>query len=239
MDAMEENDDAGGSGWVDEEWNDDDELEYVVKYPDGEEEGRYDSEDEAYLALEKVDDSARENLRITAGEGVSWDEIAQDVQAEFDEEFNEKTGTKYEAYQVPGGKEYRELLLTLPAPEPPGRVGVRDSYGQWMGYRATEELARRDAEAVGGTVAYKVSPSDRGEEYRSNHWDEPNVLAHVRFNERTDADGKRVLFLEEVQSDFGQDTRKSKLQVIREVKADFNGIVERMKQAGVLEVNCD
>jgi hypothetical protein len=35
-----------------------------------------------------------------------------------------------------------------------------------------------------------------------------NRLAHVRFNERTDADGKRVLFVEEIQSDWHQTGKK-------------------------------
>ncbi len=48
----------------------------------------------------------------------------------------------------------------------------------------------------------------RSDQYRSSHWDEPNILAHVRFNERTDAEGKRVLFLEEIQSDWHQAGRK-------------------------------
>lgn len=41
----------------------------------------------------------------------------------------------------------------------------------------------------------------------STHWDEPNVIAHTRFTERQDADGKRVLFLEELQSDWHQKGR--------------------------------
>ena len=44
--------------------------------------------------------------------------------------------------------------------------------------------------------------------FRSSHFDEPNILAHIRFNERTDADGKRVLFIEEIQSDWAQKGRK-------------------------------
>jgi hypothetical protein len=38
--------------------------------------------------------------------------------------------------------------------------------------------------------------------------DEPNVLAHIRFNERVDPDGKKVLFIEEIQSDWAQKGRK-------------------------------
>jgi hypothetical protein len=44
--------------------------------------------------------------------------------------------------------------------------------------------------------------------YQSSHWQEPNILAHIRFNERTDAEGNRVLFIEELQSDWAQEGRK-------------------------------
>jgi GGDEF domain-containing protein len=43
--------------------------------------------------------------------------------------------------------------------------------------------------------------------YKSPHWDEPNVLTHIRFNDRTDADGRKLLHLEEVQSDWHQKGR--------------------------------
>jgi hypothetical protein len=41
-------------------------------------------------------------------------------------------------------------------------------------------------------------------EFRSSHFDEKNILVHIRHNTRTDAEGNKVLFLEEVQSDWGQ-----------------------------------
>lgn len=40
--------------------------------------------------------------------------------------------------------------------------------------------------------------------YRSSHWMVPNVLAHVRFKERVDQEGRRVLHVEEIQSDWHQ-----------------------------------
>ena len=43
--------------------------------------------------------------------------------------------------------------------------------------------------------------------FTSSHWDQPNVLVHLRMNDRVDADGKRVLFVAEVQSDWGQTGR--------------------------------
>jgi hypothetical protein len=40
--------------------------------------------------------------------------------------------------------------------------------------------------------------------FKSPHFEEPNVLAHVRHDDRIDTDGKKNLFLEEVQSDWHQ-----------------------------------
>ena len=41
-------------------------------------------------------------------------------------------------------------------------------------------------------------------QYSSPHWEEKNVLAHIRMNDRKDADGNNVLFIEELQSDWAQ-----------------------------------
>jgi hypothetical protein len=46
------------------------------------------------------------------------------------------------------------------------------------------------------------------EAYRSSHFSEPNILSHVRFNDRTGPDGEKILFLEELQSDWHQEGRK-------------------------------
>jgi diguanylate cyclase (GGDEF)-like protein len=54
----------------------------------------------------------------------------------------------------------------------------------------------------------KISAESAGKTYQSSHWEESNVLAHIRFNDRTDADGKRVLFIEEMQSDWAQQGKK-------------------------------
>lgn len=43
--------------------------------------------------------------------------------------------------------------------------------------------------------------------YRSHHWREPNVLAHIRFDER-EVDGAPTMFIQEIQSDWHQAGRK-------------------------------
>ncbi len=92
-------------------------------------------------------------------------------------------GTKYERFTLPGGENYRELLLTLPAKS-----------------RPIEGLSGTDPNDPRNRVAEPT--------FQSSHFNEPNILAHVRFNDRTDAQGKRVLFVEEVQSDWHEQGRE-------------------------------
>lgn len=58
---------------------------------------------------------------------------------------------------------------------------------------------------------------DRNANYESPHWDEPNVLVHVRTTDRTDAEGKKVLFVEEIQSDWHQHGRDEGYRASKEL----------------------
>ncbi len=115
--------------------------------------------------------------------------------------------TRYGAYQIRGGENYRELLLTIPSKSKAWEVFGKDGFP--VASFDTEAEAKADAERRGSSFDHGPrDSSDNPTMYRGNHWDEPNVIAHIRFNERTDADGKRVLFVEEVQSDWHQAGRK-------------------------------
>ena len=115
--------------------------------------------------------------------------------------------TKYAKYQLPGGENYREVLLTLPEKKEVWRI--REQGGKWEVYSDRTSLgsfvdkARAEDEA-----AYNNRTASPVSGYKSSHWDQKNVLAHIRVNDRTDADGKRVLFVEEIQSDWGQAGKK-------------------------------
>jgi hypothetical protein len=49
---------------------------------------------------------------------------------------------------------------------------------------------------------------NKSRKFKSSHFDEPNILVHLRMNTRVDAEGNKVLFLEEMQSDWGQKGKK-------------------------------
>jgi hypothetical protein len=113
--------------------------------------------------------------------------------------------SKYGQYTVPGGENYREMLLTLPS----RAVGPSlDEAAKSLFGRPYDQLfpgQQEDARRLLGSG--KIKP-DESLNYSSSHWDQPNVLSHVRMNDRTDAEGKKVLFIEELQSDWGQEGRK-------------------------------
>jgi len=108
--------------------------------------------------------------------------------------------SKYGQYTIPGGENYREMLLTLPTSQPTDRDGL----AQLLYGRSFDDLDVNQAARVMNELS---SPTD-GKTYRSTHWSQPNVLSHIRMNDRTDAEGKKVLFIEELQSDWAQEGRK-------------------------------
>jgi hypothetical protein len=65
--------------------------------------------------------------------------------------------------------------------------------------------------------------------FEGSHWDEPNVLAHVRFNDRVDSSGKKTLFLEEVQSDWHEQGRERGYES-KELSAERAAKAEALKE---------
>jgi hypothetical protein len=111
--------------------------------------------------------------------------------------------SKYGQYTLPGGENYRELLITLPRENPVAGVSPVQAARVLYGKEFSQLTAEQQAE-----VKRKIDDDKPSATYMSSHWQEPNVLAHIRINDRADADGKRVLFVEEVQSDWGQEGKK-------------------------------
>jgi hypothetical protein len=134
---------------------------------------------------------------------------------------------------LPGGENYREVLLKLPtnkvnvkipdtskwsvisknvSPVSGTRqVQIRDDQGNLVGQRFG--FIGSDQQAI-DEVFYNYLERQKQiqqeqSNYISSHWrDTPNVLSHIRMNDRTDAEGKKVLFIEELQSDWAQEGRK-------------------------------
>jgi len=118
---------------------------------------------------------------------------------------------KYDSYVLPGGADYRELLLTLPVSDTGGwvlTIGGKKMKKVYASEGEADAEALRISQMTDGGADVEVVRENRAARFQSNHWNQPNVLAHIRFNERADTDGKRVMFVEEIQSDWGQRGKK-------------------------------
>lgn len=113
--------------------------------------------------------------------------------------------TKHEKWRLPGGENYREVLLKLPQRglneaqqrilmnyEADVRRGAQ--LDPWHQKQYDELLARKQA----GNQDF----------YATHHWEDPNVLAHLRLSDRKGPNGEKILHVEEVQSDWHQQGRK-------------------------------
>jgi len=147
------------------------------------------------------------------------------------ESIGESMTTKFSQYTTPGGSNYRELLMTLPkqkAVQPAEstsgwtvetvsenpyvgqrQIVIRDASGNIRGQRSG--FRGTDQEAIDNTVSAMANQRTKEAEaalnFRSSHYDQPNILAHTRVKDYTQ-DGQKILHVEEVQSDWHQAGRK-------------------------------
>ncbi len=179
-----------------------------------------------------IDDLAREREILDAVAGGDTDAIGGleqlGVPAEFLEPlYNTQNANgdvvegapRYASYVSPGGKNYRELLLTLPGKAPPP---------------ATKSYSMMTAEERQAHLAANAGI------FHSAHWGTANVLAHVRYDERTGPNGERVLHVHEIQSDWHQQGRKYGYQgdatdLARKAKMEALGAQQRQAREETTE----
>jgi hypothetical protein len=123
---------------------------------------------------------------------------------------------RFEKFTLPGGENYREIYLTLPVK------------------KLTEEEARV---VLGANPDAKLSEADIDFASKKNQYIVPrahsaspeadfNRLAQIRVNDRVDADGKKVLFVEEIQSDWHQAGRKKGYNTPEQRALDKQKLIE-------------
>jgi hypothetical protein len=119
---------------------------------------------------------------------------------------------KFGSYTLSGGENYREVVLSMPV------FGTH--------YTIEERGENTVVVAPNGAIVWQdktenITPENRQflrdqfqqpepkTEYTSNHFpDVPNYVAHMRLDDRSDAEGKSGLFIEEIQSDRHQAARE-------------------------------
>ncbi len=160
--------------------------------------------------LSRIDEEVEDRLK----------EIAYDIaESEYYEnpEYEYRNSAGYEIY----GNDDLGYYARDPDGRPVGRDGYRD-------LESAEGAVREDAMLQGlvgeGETRFADYQLDNGQNYRElllivnprsypdhdftdiqgSHWNEPNVLLHMRVQDRTTTDGKPMLYVDEMQSDWHQ-----------------------------------
>ena len=158
---------------------------------------------------------------------------------------------KFSAYQLEGEKEnYKEVLVTMPSKKIIAPLTQSEFYQKELGLTDAQidELDDNDErlnDVFKKWNAYENEYHSKNvkaqkKQFKSSHFDEPNILVHLRMNTRTDSKGNKVLFLEEVQSDWGQEGKKrgfekpANVQAIEELKKEKQKVLDSSKSYQLL-----
>lgn len=187
---------------------------------------------EPSIREEKADDGTDGFALYNGDEFIDWYETREQAKANVPNLERISGGTKYAQYQLPGGDNYREVVLAMPQSLPENKWEIRydklteevKSNLKERGFDVPEGGYRVYADGKLLDGAFRSTPESAIESarktqsviqanYTSSHFpDVPNYVAHMRLNERTDAEGNEGLFIEEIQSDRHQEGRKKGYQ---------------------------
>lgn len=147
--------------------------------------------------------------------------------------------TKYHQYQLPGGENYKEVLLSLPEKKinTHGWRAEKDPQGNkndWLIYNDKDEVvAMRNASNAEQAIEkahISLATGKSVNNFQAPHFDEhgTNLLAHIRMNDRN-IEGKKVLHIEEVQSDLHQKGREQGYKGEKEkLQPEFDKIEQKI-----------
>lgn len=108
----------------------------------------------------------------------------------------EEFPTRYETYQLPGGENYREVVLSMPERD--------ETSGRLADLKSKAASGRITPEEANEFRRLKLAGGEPAQRYASSHFpDIPNYVAHMRMNDREGG-----LFIEEIQSDRHQQARE-------------------------------
>jgi hypothetical protein len=180
---------------------------------------------------------------------------AETSQYEGDEDYFDTADTQYGAYTIPGGKDYRERLIRLERPKGSNEPSFRSSH--WSDHpnvlahiRMSDRMVGEDRETVRPIAQkladhFKVGIRDLGS-YAADQGVKDGVVSpkeaasfarvmNFPFSKYHSAPGigKRLLHVEELQSDWGQDGRDQGFNTGEATKAyqdHTQGVKDRFRQ---------
>jgi hypothetical protein len=130
--------------------------------------------------------------------------------------------------------EYKAISERYDASRNPDRIKVFDEQGKPVGTMVNFDGTDEDIiqETLRGFLQRQSQIANQQTNYRSSHFDQPNILAHMRVNDRV-VDGKKTLFIEEVQSDWHQAGRKKgykgQTRSVEQIDKELDSVVNELR----------
>jgi len=115
---------------------------------------------------------------------------------------------QHAAHRLPGGSNYREILLKLP------KEFSDIESRRMMSLEANLRRGELPESQMQELLALQAKKQNSQEPYYSSHYlTDPNLLAHMRVIDRKGPNGEKILHVEEIQSDWHQEGRKKGYQL--------------------------
>ena len=126
------------------------------------------------------------------------------------------TSTKFSQYSKSKGKNnYREILLQHQDRSAPGAANISQRIDELL---KSQPATEKEAEAINkelNSLIDKVTAERRL--FTASHWDDPDVLAHYRVSDMTGPNGEKVLYVDEIQSDWHQKARDARKREVKRI----------------------
>lgn len=125
--------------------------------------------------------------------------------------------SKFGQYTEPGGTNYREMLLTLAmnrGEDMAAYAAASRALEQWHDRHPDGATAEPDRAEYSRLLQVRDGAFEEqnalraAKSFRSSHFDQANIIAHIRLKDRTLPDGTRALHVEEIQSDWHEQGRR-------------------------------
>jgi len=206
--------------------------------------------DKKNVTAAEVQDFIAQN-KLGLGEGVYGGKAKTLIDAENPRE------TGFQEFALPGGENYREVVITLPTK---GRglneieldkinrrlvdqgydgLGEEQRAVAMRGGNEAMDMLQDLEDRVGiktNDLMKTMAGGDPNSQYRSSHFDEPNILAHLRMSDRV-TDGKKTLLVDEVQSDWHQAGRDKgyqsedlNAQIVKDAEKKYTKLITEMNR---------
>lgn len=153
--------------------------------------------------------------------GESYDELLTREAREVNEAVDAAqsgAATQYADYKTPGGENYREILLKLPGFDSKKEKRLMELEAD---IRRTSDDNKAKPFLMEQAAALRAEKAKFGPDYRSGHFEgEPNILAHIRVQDFKTPEGKKVLLVDEIQSDWHQAGRDLRNKEIKRIMSE-------------------